>query len=100
MAQLHYGNFPNILPSHGPAQFLSTAGSERPACTGTLIVSCGSMYFDSWYELLLLALTLASITLQLYAIALIVSISPAPMATYRYFLCLYTIGFPSVMVGV
>lgn len=67
--------------------------SECPLFTGNVAtVSCAAMYLDSWYELLLLAMTISSITLQLYTMVLIVSVSPTQMATYRYFLCLYTVS--------
>lgn len=46
----------------------------------------------AWYHDFLVVLSLGSVALQLYVIALIWIVSPPAMSTYRYFLFLYTVS--------
>lgn len=47
---------------------------------------------DNWYECTLFLLAVLSVSLQLYAMVLIITVSPPAMHAYRYFLCFYTVG--------
>jgi hypothetical protein len=48
-------------------------------------------FLDSWFDGLTLLLTLVTVLVQMYAVAVALRISPKEMHVYRYFLCACTV---------